>query len=237
LFLLLPGKFVMRSILTAIVTWISLCVLAPEAASYTLEPIVTVIELPSGASGETIILRNPRAFPLAVTFEIVERTVHEDGTETQTPADELFLIFPPQAIVPAGNTQALRIQWIGPDVSTSRSFTLYGVEAPVKLSEDEGSGIRTILKIGASVHVTQTGLRADPVLTAVSKIDGGVRVSIANEGMRFVYVDDVALTFENKTVSGQDLGNVAVRTLIPPGSIRTFVVPDVEGTPTLKHFR
>lgn len=227
----------MRSILTAIIAWISLCMPAPEANSYTLEPIVTVIELPSGASGETIIVRNPREFPLAVTFEIVERTVHEDGTETQTPADDLFLIFPPQAIVPAGNTQALRIQWIGPGLSKSRSFTLYGVEAPVKLSDDSGSGIRTILKIGASVHVTQTGLRADPILTAAEKAEEGVRVSIANEGTRFVYVDDVALIFENKTVSGQDLGNAAVRTLIPPGSIRTFVVPDVEGTPTLKLVR
>jgi len=227
----------MRRIWPAIFSSISLGMLAPEASAYTLEPIVTVMELPSGSSGETIVVRNPREFPLAVTFEIVERAVHEDGTETHTPAEDLFLIFPPQAVVPAGSTQALRIQWVGPGITASRSFTLYGIEAPVDLAADDGSGIRTILKIGASVHVTQTGLRPSPVLTAASKTKTGMKVSIANEGTRYIYVDDIVLTFGNKTISGQDLGNAAVRTLIPPGSTRTFEVPDVTGTPTLKLVR
>ncbi len=224
----------MRSILSVIVAWIGLVALSPAAWAYTLEPIVTVIELPSGSSGKTIIIRNPRDFPLAATFEIVERTVHDDGTETQTPADDVFLIFPPQAVVPAGKTQALRVQWVGPNVSTSRSFTLYGVEAPVSLSGDDGSAIHTILKMGATVHVTQTGLRPEPVLTASQTTEGGVQVQIANEGSRFVYIDDLALAFANKTIAGRDLGNVALRTLIPPGATRTFVVPDVDGVPTLK---
>lgn len=208
--------------------------LVPAAWSYTLEPVVTIIELPAGSSGQTIVVRNPRELPLTIVFEIVERTIYDDGSETQTPADDLFLIFPPQTIVPAKQTQALRIQWVGPPVSASRSFTLYGVEAPVDLMGGDGSGIRTILKIGASVHVTQTGLRPEPVLIASASSDDGVEVQIANEGNRFIYVDDLALTFSGKTVSGQDLGNAAMRTLIMPGRTRTFVVPDVEGRPTLR---
>ncbi|MDP3460458.1 MAG: fimbria/pilus periplasmic chaperone [Hyphomonas sp.] len=227
----------MLRILPLVAAWIGLGALSPAAWSYSLDPIVTVIELPSGSSGETIVVRNPRDFPLAVTFEIVERTVHDDGTETQAPADDMFLIFPPQAIVPAGRTQALRVQWVGPRVSASRSFTLYGVEAPVNLAGEDGSGIRTILKIGASVHVTQTGLRSKPVLSSSQKVDNGVEVQIANEGNRFIYVDDLALTFEDKTVAGQELANFAVRTLIPPGATRTFVVPDVDGVPALKRVR
>lgn len=224
----------MRQILPAIAALTVLCVFAPVAGAYTLEPIVTVIELPAGRSGETILVRNPRQFPLAITFEIAERTVHEDGRETHAPAEDLFLIFPPQTIVPAGKTQALRIQWVGPDVPISRSFTLYGVEAPVSLSEDGESGIRTILKIGASIHVTHKDLRPLPVLKSYRQAGSAAEVSIANEGDRFVYLDDVTLKFENRTISGQDLGNIAIRTLIPPGAVRTFEIPDADGAPALK---
>lgn len=227
----------MRSVLPLIAALMLSGMYAAPASPFTLEPIVTVIDLPADSSGETIVVRNPRDFPLAVTFEIVERSIHDDGTETQTPADDAFLVFPPQAVVPAGATQAIRVQWLGTPLTASRSFTIYGVEAPIDLSGQGSSGIRTILKVGASVHVTQAGLSSTPVLTSSNKVDGGIEVQIANEGNRFVYIDELALTFGDQTFSGRDLGNIAVRTLITPGATRTFMVPDVDGTPTLRIVR
>lgn len=207
---------------------------AGPALAYTIDPTVSVIELPQDASGTTLILRNPREFPLAVTFEIFERDVREDGTEGQTPADEDFLIFPPQAVVPAGQTQAIRVQWIGEQPSLSRSFTLYGVEAPVDLTGEETSGVRTILRIGATVHVTSSGLAPVPVLSSWRETEDGVEVSLTNNGNRFVYVDELELTFGETRIGGIELGNIAERTLIPPGVTRTFLVPDVSGEPTLR---
>ena len=57
---------------------------------------------------------------------------------------------------------------------------------------------------------------------------------IRNDGDRYVYVDALSLAFGDKKYEGTALGNIAGRTLIPPGAKREFVIPGVKGQPTLK---
>jgi hypothetical protein len=61
-----------------------------------------------------------------------------------------------------------------------------------------------------------------------------VKVTVRNDGQRFLYVDSLALTFGDKTVAGTALADMAGRTLIPPGAKREFVVKGVSGQPSLK---
>lgn len=211
-----------------------LAVAAPHHVSaFDVNPIVSVIELPEDQTGITLSVRNPRTVELPIIFEIVERTVHEDGSEDQTDAEDSFLVFPPQAVVPPGGSQAVRVQWIDAPPATSRSFTLFASEVPIDLARRDVTGVQTVFRIGASVHVVPRNARPAPVLEAAVPTAGGVRVTIANEGDRFVYVDDLSLSFGARTVAGYDLANIAQRTLIPPASRRSFVVPDVAGEPQL----
>lgn len=215
--------------------WLALVLLfgcAPLRA-FDVNPVVSVIELPGKAAGITVTLRNPRPTDLPVEFEIVERTVAEDGTETTTPADDAFTLFPPQAIVGPGKSQAIRVQWLGPPPATSRSFTLYAAEQAVDLTGVTQTTVQTIFRIGASVHVTGRDARPAPVLVAAAPEGDGVKVTVANEGQRYFYIDDLALAFADKTIAGIDLGNLASRTLVPPGARRSFVVPGVSGTPKM----
>ncbi len=208
--------------------------LAVPAAAMDVQPTINVINLPKDAGGIRIAVRNPRNVPLPVSFDVVERKVNPDGTEVQTPADDLFTIFPVQATVPPGKSQAVRVQWVGGAIDKSRSFTLYASEIPVDLSEKNDSGVQRILRIGASIHVATPSMRPKPVLEASAPADGGVMVTIRNDGDRFIYVDALSLDFGGTVVQGTKLADIAGRTLIPPGAKREFLVPDVSGQPTLK---
>jgi len=204
------------------------------ATAMDVQPVVNVIRLPDDARGITLAISNPRNVDLPVMFDIVERDVADDGSETQTPADDEFLIFPAQTILQPGQTQSVRVQYVGEPPAESRSFTLFSTEVPVDFSAQGNSGVQRILRIGASVHVAPAGTEPRPVLLASEPAENGVRVTIKNEGTRFLYIDNLSLRFGETVLDGLALGNIAGRTLIPPGKTRSFVVPDVTGTPTLK---
>lgn len=224
----------MRPFILAFITAISGLFLLPAPASaFDIVPTVSLIELPQHSAGISVVVRNPRNVPLPVSMDIVERFVNEDGSEETRPADDLFMMFPPQAVIPPGSSQAVRVQWLAAPPVRSRSFTLFATEIPVDLQGAGQSQVQTILRMGASVHVAPTSTRAKPVLVDSSIQEAGVRVTLANDGDRFYYVDAITLDFGGNQVSGIELANAAGRTLIPPGARRTFNVPDVSGRPTL----
>src|SRR6516225_4813795 len=56
---------------------------------------------------------NDGAAPMPVEVLLKKLEIAEDGRTTESPASDDFLVFPPQAVVPAGATQSFRIQWVG----------------------------------------------------------------------------------------------------------------------------
>lgn len=212
---------------------IALSLLSGIARAFDVNPVVSVIEIPGDGAGITLTLNNPRTVELPVVFEIVERAVAEDGSETYAPADDLFSIFPPQAVVAPGKSQSLRVQWLGGAPPQSRSFTLFAEEQAVDLTQQDEFNVQTVFRIGASVHVTDRRSRPQAQLVSAVPDGDGVRVTLGNTGTRFYYINDVKLDFAGTSIGGIDLANIANRTLIPPGARRSFVVPKVSGTPTL----
>ncbi len=206
------------------------------ASAVTVEPVVSVITIPDDLSGVTIVVENPRNVDFPFVVEIVERAINEDGTEEQTPADGEFVVFPPQAIVAPGQSRSLRLQWVGAVPETSRSFTLYASELPVELS-GEPSGIQTLLRMGASVHVVPPGARGQPVVINAEIVPEGVMVTLGNEGTRYVYINELSLSFNERIIEGVELGNTAGRTLITPGAKRTFLVEGVASQPRVSELQ
>lgn len=217
-----------------LVTFAAALFIAAPTVAIDVQPVVNVIDLPQDARGVSLAISNPRNVDLPVIFDIVEREIAPDGSETQTPADDEFVIFPAQALLKPGQTQSVRVQYVGDTPTASRSFTLFTTEVSVSNDQVTTSSVQRILRIGASVHVAPAGTTPLPQLVSAVSEGTGVRVTIQNAGTRFLYMDNVSLQFGDKTLEGFELANLAGRTLIPPGKVRSFVVPDVTGTPTLK---
>lgn len=208
--------------------------LSGPAMALVVQPILSVIELPRDNRGIAINVQNPSDIPIPITIEIFERKVLEDGNEQQTPADDLFAIFPPQAVIQPGASQTIRLQWVGEVPPQSRSFTLYASQVPVDVSQVTESGVQRVLRMGASVHITDARGQPKPTVVSAVPAEGGVKVTLGNDGTRFVYIDSLALQFGSERVEGEALGKAAGRTLLPPGATRSFLVPGVSGTPTVK---
>ena len=68
-------------------------------------------------------------------------------------AGDEFLVFPPQAVVPAGATQSFRIQWVGePNIQKSQSYMFSVNQLPVKRKAGE-SGVQVVFNFGVIVSV------------------------------------------------------------------------------------
>ncbi|WP_295802089.1 fimbria/pilus periplasmic chaperone [uncultured Microbulbifer sp.] len=224
----------LRNLLSLLAGFLLFTFSTQYAFGFTWVPMRTVLTLPADLGGDTLRLRNPRKTDLPVVFEIFERKVNEDGSEETIPADDDFVVFPPQAVVPAGKTQAVRVQWVGGALSQSRSFVLFARELPLNLTGRDQSGVKTVLRVGATIHVTGRGFTSKPELVHYRPDRSGVMVSIANRGNEFIYISDLGLVFGDAEIEGPDLASAAGRTLLPPGVIRTFTVGGVRGTPELK---
>lgn len=212
---------------------VAMLILSHQALSFQLVPTVSVIELPQNTSGVSLNLENPRSVPLPVELEIMERLVHEDGSEEYEPADDAFLVFPPQAVIEPGQTQSIRVQWLGSSPDTSRSYTLFAKEIPVDLSEQDKPMLQTVLRMGASVHVAPSGTVPKVTLVRSEDTSDGVRLTLENTGARFIYLNDVRIRFGNAEYTGNELANIAGRTLIPPSAKRTILIPNEKGSPDI----
>lgn len=87
------------------------------AIAYEVEPMRIILDLGSGRTSTVITINNTRDSDLPVEIVMKRRIVHPDGTQEFLPAEDDFSVFPPQALVPAGQSQAVRISYIGdPDL-------------------------------------------------------------------------------------------------------------------------
>src|SRR5689334_913644 len=86
---------------------------APPCAAYTLNPISRVFAPTGSESTQFFEVANPggQRVALTVSFLVLERDI--DYVETNREADDEFLVYPSQMIVPAGGKQVIRVTWLG----------------------------------------------------------------------------------------------------------------------------
>src|SRR3546814_11841004 len=71
---------------------------------------------------------------LAFQTRVFRMTIDDDGKMIETPADDQFLIFPPQGVLPGGGRQVVRLQWVGnPDLAASEAFYVSVEQLPVEI--------------------------------------------------------------------------------------------------------
>lgn len=81
------------------------------------------------------------------------------------PSDERFQVFPPQALVPPGQSQAVRLQYIGnPSPPVSEAYVLNISQVPVV--PPGASGITVVYRFGVAIYVNPKGAVADPALVS-----------------------------------------------------------------------
>lgn len=222
----------MSSVARKFLVWLGLIGLmwtAPASASLRVNPLIVYMS-PDGRSSSAVVqLTNVTDVQLPFEVNVVKRTV-VDGQEVDVPADDDFVIFPPQMIISPAETQTLRIQWVAGGAPTrSESYYVYVTQVPVQVQEGV-SGIRVSYRFGISVHVVPAnvlpGLEVLAVRPTTKEGVRGFEMDVHNAGARFGRLSEHELVLDGSHTWDRQALNDAVGTgFMLPDERTTFFVP------------
>lgn len=167
-----------RGRLAAVVAMLFCFLTVGTADAMKVSPMVSELTTVGAGSSARIEVGNFGGSALPFETLITELVVGPDGEMIEQPADDVFLVFPPQGIVPTNGRQVVRVQWIGdPDIKTSRAFYLWVRQLPVATTpESEGQGslqVSVLYTMKALIVVAPPG--AEPTVSVVSAVPAMVR--------------------------------------------------------------
>lgn len=208
-----------------------LLVIAGPASAFRVLPMT--YDLAPIGSGATQVLRveNLGDRPLTVELFAERRDILEDGSERRTPADEDFVIFPPQSIIQPAETRAFRVQYLGePRLERSVTYAITVAQLPIELDGAAETGVQVVFAFSTMANVVPAGSRAALEVREVRAEGDAALVLVENTGTRYGRVTEGAWTFTNAggaeaTVAGEALREAVEIGLVQPGTRRLVRLP------------
>jgi len=122
--------------------------LAVPASAMRVSPMVVEMESRGSDTVARIEVQNVNPGNLAFETRIYKMTFDENGTIVETPADDRFLVFPPQGVLPAGGRQVIRVQWVGaPDLAASEAYYISVNQLPVELAPSTPDAVEAQVQV------------------------------------------------------------------------------------------
>ncbi|WP_448659880.1 fimbrial biogenesis chaperone [Sphingomonas sp. CJ99] len=203
-----------------------------------VQPLRILLNPARGQVSGTISINNTRTEPLDYEILVERRIIEADGTQRFEPAEDDFIIFPPQGSVQPGQSQAARFQYLGPrDVTTTQGYVLRVKEVPVQ--RPEFSGVQFAYAFGVAVYVRPADARDTLTVQSVERTAEGVRLTVVNQGNDYALLADKRLRLsigsEQRALVRQEFAQLVGLPLIAPNSSRILdlALPDLpQGAPT-----
>ena len=232
-----------------------------SAAAWAMRVSPMVAEMTTVGAGSAARIEVGNVGSVAMPFEtqVTRMDLGENGEIVETPADEEFLIFPPQGVVGVGGRQVMRVQWVGaPDIDRSHAYYLAVKQLPVPTDgkPPEGGGevaVTVLYTMKALLVVAPPG--AEPKIEVVSAkpirvsapaaeaaavaegqpvpTEPGLEVIVANTGKRYALMSGATWIIEGTSKDGapfrQELKSADLSAIVGVG-----FVPPVTGRRTFK---
>ena len=200
--------------------------LAVSGLAWAMRVSPMVVELTSTGANSSARIEVGNVGSVALPFEVSITRIDfsPDGQILETPADEDFLVFPPQGLVPVNGRQMVRLQWVGDSaVQTSQAYYASIRQLPVRQSSDEGeagagANVTVLYNMKALVVVAPANARPDVSVEGVeaAMIDSrpdqvaegqpaqqpGIRVTVVNRGNRYALMSGATWTIEGVAKDG-----------------------------------
>jgi fimbrial chaperone protein len=209
--------------------------LMPSAAgAYQVAPMIYDLK-PSGQGATTTVrVQNDGDKPITVEVIAEKRLFDETGKESRQPADADFILFPPQAVIGAGKTQALRVQYVGkPVLSQSAMYVVTIKQLPVALPANGPSGVQFVFNFGTVANVVPDGAKADIQVASIAPASGGYALRLHNAGNKYANLSlgRLVLSASGKLVpvEGDTWRKSLGASWILPGGDRVIQLPAVAG--------
>lgn len=159
-------------------------------------------------------------FPVEV--QMFRGEISEIGELNLIPADEDFLVFPAQVVVPARSQQVFRVQYIGePELTSSQNYYMQIRQIPVDLATGE-SQVQVVVNYNVLVNVIPPGASPVPVIESVRPVlredVSGIEVRIGNQGTRYFTAGTLPWR-----ITGTAEDGTAMDIRIPPAEIARLI--------------
>lgn len=239
----------------ALAAFLAIALLIVPAFAMRVSPMVLEMESRGSAAVARIEVQNINPGKLAFQTRIYRMEIDETGKMTETPADDQFLVFPPQGALPAGGRQVIRLQWVGdPEIATSQAYYVSVEQLPVAFepgsADSVGAQVQVLYNMRALVVVAPPGakpevttasakaLRYQPPMPPEAKeplpMVEGVEVTLRNSGRRHAMMSNFGWLLEGTDpqgkwlrvdVSPEELNRVVGTGYVPAQGERTFRLP------------
>jgi fimbrial chaperone protein len=225
------------------------------AIAMRLSPMVIEMESRGTNAVARIEVQNINAGKLAFQTRIFRMEIDKNGLVSEVPADDEFLVFPPQGALPTGGRQVIRLQWVGePELAASQAYYVSVEQLPVAFEpgspDSVAAQVQILYNMRALVVVAPPGAKPEVKAASVKQVnyqppalpgakDGpalqdGVEVVLRNSGRRHAMMANFGWQLEGTDTKGEWLRvdvspeelNRAVGTgYVPAQGERTFRLP------------
>jgi len=202
------------------------------ASALQMTPLSVVLKPSGGGAKQSFRVTNESSKPIAVQFSVTTRQ-QLNNKEIRKPADNDFMIYPPQTIIPAKSTQKVRIEWLGKGkVTKEQAYRLIAEQVHVSLDKQKQSGINMIMTLINSLYVQPNGTRSNVQVKQVQRHGNKLAVTLMNSGTRHQLMNyatlvlrngNKALTLKGKSLQGLEGNNVLA------GATKRFLIPLPKG--------
>lgn len=215
----------------------------------TVQPVVIDLQTAGKGMSQVLTVENTFTNDLPVELTIQELELTPDGVKATGVDPGDLLVFPPQALIPPGQTQSFRVQYVGdPQLAKSHHYYITVAQLPVKLPEGQ-SAIQILYNFQVLVSVGPDGIKPQFTIESASigKNAAGKPVPVLqvhNETAAYGYLSNGHLRIVEKDSSGKQIFSKSLSSaeiqqtmgfgLIGSGQARTVTVPvelpSAEGT-------
>jgi len=186
---------------------------------------------PTGrASVGRVELTNDADRAIAYEVQMMRGDVSLTGELALTPADEQFLVFPPQSLIEANSQQVFRIQYVGEEaLDASQIYYLAIRRVPVAFDEGQNQ-VQVVVNYNVLVNVVPDGTNPQPTVRdaryierpkktdnpadsadtsddgeapAVSATERGLLVDLGNDGSRYFFAGRANWAITAQTTEGK----------------------------------
>ncbi|MCF3625546.1 fimbria/pilus periplasmic chaperone [Planktothrix agardhii 1801] len=228
------------------------------ALAFKLDPISRVFEPAGAGATQSYEVINDSAEQIAVELSMAERKISLEGQETTESADDDFLVYPSQIVLPPQGVQSVRVTWLGnPNPEKELAYRIIAEQLPINLNNPEESqaettsgAVKVMFRYIGSVYIRPKNAESKVVLNGITHekgTDGNDRLVITfdNQGTRRAVLSELNLNLTSQgsqlTLKPEQLEGVN-NGVILAGNQRRFSMPwpqqlpigEVTGTFTFK---
>lgn len=224
----------------SLVVFLLISTISP-ALAFKLDPISRVFDPAGTGATQSYQVVNDTPEQIAVEISMVERKINLEGQETTEKADDDFLVYPSQIVLPPGGVQSVRVTWLGnPNPEKELAYRIVAEQLPINLKKPVQSepqtttgAVKVMFRYLGSVYIRPKNAQSKVVVGNVNHekgTDGSDRLAITfdNQGTRRAILSDLNLNLTSGrtqiTLKPEQLEGVNNGAILA-GNQRRFVIP------------